>query len=458
MPRSRMLILIIGLLVGLLIVPMAAAQDNFQPNAQIIAMSNALRLREAPNVKAEVVAELAGGTPLRVLARTKWNSWLYVQTADGLTGWVSANYVDVIIDLANVQVLDPSADTPALPTTAPTEQQTPQGTHASVRPNALNLRAEPSTNAEIITELPSGLGLTVTGRTAAGEWLQVITPDNQSGWVASAYLNLNIKLSDVEVIAGVEAGPIGDSAVTVSLTGMQAVYQRGKEKGNNPNLFSKVGDSITVSQEMYDPIGRGVYNLGEFGHLQAAIDHFWLGENSFTRESLAAGSGWTTSAVLNPKFSKPSLCHATESPLECEYRVARPAVALIMFGTNDVAFIPSDVYAYNLNRIVEISMENGVIPVLSTIPVRRGFEGQVDQYNAIIREIAASRGVPLWDYYAATIGLPNSGLSGDGVHPSSPPAGYQGAADFTGENLQYGYTVRNLGALQTLYALLRDVL
>jgi hypothetical protein len=42
------------------------------------------------------------------------------------------------------------------------------------------------------------------------------------------------------------------------------------------------------------------------------------------------------------------------------------------------------------------------------------------------------------------------------VHPSSPPNG--NAADFSAENLQYGYTVRNLGALHILDILWREVI
>ncbi|MBC8170989.1 MAG: hypothetical protein H7X77_04940, partial [Anaerolineae bacterium] len=100
----------------------------------------------------------------------------------------------------------------------------------------------------------------------------------------------------------------------------------------------------------------------------------------------------------------------------------------------------------------------GIIPVLSTIPVRVGYEEKVNQFNGIIRATAAANGIPLWDYAGAMAGLPNSGLSGDGLHPSTSSAGYQGAADFNGENLQYGYVIRNLTMLQVLDALWRQVL
>lgn len=433
------------------------AQDA-APDARVIAMSSTLRLRETPSPTGVVLAELPGGTPLTLRGRLAGGGWLYVQTPDGLTGWVAAGYVTVNIDLSQVAVVDaptPANNTPASP--APVAENTASA-QAVVRAAALRLRAEPSTSAAVLAELPAGTPLTLTGRTPAGDWLRVTLGDDEAitGWVAAAYVRVNISLSGLEVVGGAGGNAAASPTVGGSLTDLRAVFQRGRARGQNPNMFAKIGDSITVAAEMYDPIGRGVYTLGDFGYLQAVIDHFRRGENAFTRVSLAAGSGWTTSTVLDPAFSSPAQCRADEPPLACEYRVARPAFALVMLGTNDVAFVAPDVYAYNLNRIVDVSFENGVVPVLSTIPLRVGFEGQADQYNAIIRAVAAARGVPVWDYYAATIGLPNSGLSGDGVHPAPPPGGYMDAANFTGDNLNYGYVVRNLGALQTLHTLLRD--
>jgi hypothetical protein len=52
--------------------------------------------------------------------------------------------------------------------------------------------------------------------------------------------------------------------------------------------------------------------------------------------------------------------------------------------------------------------------------------------------------------------LPNGGMSADGLHPSVPPDGR--VYRFSAENLQYGYTLRNLQALQTLDTIWRLVL
>ena len=172
--------------------------------------------------------------------------------------------------------------------------------------------------------------------------------------------------------------------------------------------------------------------------------------------SLAAKGGWSTFAVLGSTTADPSVCHAHESPLLCEYRLVRPAVALILLGTNDVLDTSDDAYRANLRRIVSDSLGQGVIPVLSTIPPfqRAGYEGRVGTFNAIIAAVAQEYDVPVWHYWEALQSLPNQGMGPDGVHPSAAPA----PAGFTPENLQYGFTVRNLTALQVLDAVWRQAL
>jgi hypothetical protein len=64
--------------------------------------------------------------------------------------------------------------------------------------------------------------------------------------------------------------------------------------------------------------------------------------------------------------------------------------------------------------------------------------------------------IPLWDYWHALQTLPNQGISADGIHPSAPPDGFTGR--FTPANLQYGYTIRNLTALQALNTVWRSVM
>lgn len=240
------------------------------------------------------------------------------------------------------------------------------------------------------------------------------------------------------------------------------IYLRGLELGNRRDVFSKIGDSITVSGYFLYPIGQGLYNLRDYGYLQPTIDFFSTRRartgNSFMNQSLSADNGWTTNDVLNVNRRNRRVCRRNETPLECEYRTVKPSVALIMLGTNDVQLLSHDEYRANITRIVEISIAKGVIPVLTIIPWRFGYDDKCREFGGILWEIAAQYSIPVWDYNAGIFNLNNHGISEDGAHPSLPSLDPAASVDFTGDNLQYGYTVRNLQALQVLDTLRTTVL
>jgi hypothetical protein len=262
------------------------------------------------------------------------------------------------------------------------------------------------------------------------------------------------------------AAPQGspDAAPTFFTLGATAwqTFVDGQALGNRRDVFSRIGDSMTVADVMYRPFGMGVFELGSFAYLRPTIDFFTRtiarDHNSFANTSLAANNGWTTTTVLSASAANPQNCLPGEAPLVCEYRVVRPAVALIMFGTNDATLLTPEEYAGNLRTILDLTTAAGVIPVLSTIPPRRGYEPQTAFFNELIVQAAAERGVSLWDYGSVMRTLENDGLSADGVHPSQHPGGFGYAANFTGDSLKYGYVMRNLTALQVLHTLRQQIL
>lgn len=242
---------------------------------------------------------------------------------------------------------------------------------------------------------------------------------------------------------------------------LRAVYIYGQALGNRPDVFSKVGDSITVNRNFLHPIGDGTYNLAEYAHLQPMIDYFSITPartaNSFQNTSLAATVGWSAFAALTPTNTDVSVCAPGETPLACEYRIVRPSFALILFGTNDVGFRSVDEFGADLRAIIEASQGAGVIPIISTIPARPGYESAIGGFNQAIIDLAAEYQLPVWDYSTVMVNLPNFGLTYDNVHPSSPPGNYDNAANFSTEYLRYGYVMRNLTALQILDQVWRQV-
>ena len=71
-------------------------------NAQIVGMlgtvdageeGGLVNLRIGPGTDSPVVLGVDSGQRVLVLARNQAATWLYIRTADGVTGWMSADYV-----------------------------------------------------------------------------------------------------------------------------------------------------------------------------------------------------------------------------------------------------------------------------------------------------------------------------------------------------------------------------
>jgi hypothetical protein len=330
------------------------------------------------------------------------------------------------------------------------------GPEAMVMPMDTRLRAHPvpTLDSETSFFLDPGTTLDIIGRTADQAWVQVYAEEVGEGWVLSEFIMVFIDLPPIPITTDLGALSRGYALPPDVVEQLKAIYQHGQELGNRPNVFSKVGDSITESPHYLKPISRGLYNLGDFQYLQGVIDYFSSetarDADSFSNTSIAAGTGWSSDAVLKARFADPSLCSPGEMPLACEYRIVRPSIALIMFGTNDTGHFDAITYEYKLQQIIEYSIEQGVIPILSTIPVRLGYEEKSARFNEVVIKNTGLYHIPLWDYGATLATLPGYGLDTDGIHPSLPAGGLKGAVDFRAVNLYSGYVLRNLTALQML--------
>ncbi len=357
------------------------------------------------------------------------------------------------------------------PSTAPTIE----GALGGATSRRVNFRTGPGLNYGIIQTLPAGTPANFIGRNISNSWFQAVV-GGQEGWLYYTLIDISGDISSLPVIeveppaGGGSSGGSGGGSVpassVVSNIGSRSrqIFLVGQSLGNRPDVFSKVGDSVTATHYFLRPVGVGGLQLHGYAYLQPVVSYFSQTpartHNSFANDSVAARGGWTTVEVLNPALNVPGVCQPGETPLACEYRVSRPSVALIMFGTNDVARIDTAVYQQNLQTIVQISIDMGVIPVLSTIPDNVAYpqlEARVLEFNSIIRRIARANGTPLWDYWQSMQSLPNYGISGDGYHPSLNPAtGETGV--FSDDGLRYGYNMRNLTALIVLDAIWRNVL
>ena len=228
---------------------------------------------------------------------------------------------------------------------------------------------------------------------------------------------------------------------------MLDVYTHGLELGNNPNAFIKIGDCDSTPAwflGMFEA-SNGDYSLGaDYAYLQPVIGYF---QGSFGRDSVAARQGFNAASVLSTLWADPAQCEDGETPLDCELRIMQPSFALITLGTNDTVY--PDNFEPQLRQIIEILLERGVVPILST--KADNIEGD-HQINQVIVNLAYEYQLPLWNFWAVVQPLWRHGLQEDHAHLTWASSHFDDPA-----NMEMAFPWRNLTALQTLDAVWRGV-
>ena len=289
--------------------------------------------------------------------------------------------------------------------------------------------------------------------------------------VASVLLALGAVFSHESSAAEWEELPVVPALGPVVTSHLEKVADRGKRFGNRPGVFAKIGDSITASPSFLQALACQPPRLGAWGGLRITLGFFGATSvppgseeaqcavsNSYSRLGVAAVGGWRAADALLPRESFPE-CEGLPA-VSCELQLLHPSVALIMFGTNDLEDFTAAQFRLDLARVARLVSSAGTIPVISTIPprARQPFSQRVARFNAEIAALAENRALPLWNFWREMVelGVPNQGLSEDGVHPSvlCPPCT---AIDFRPAGLRQGYALRNLGALRVLDRLRRNV-
>ncbi len=468
----------------------AQAQDG--PNAWT---AYELKLRAGPGTEHAELAVLPAGTALVLQARNADTSWVLGTTADGAQrGWLAALYLSYAdgfaawglpvsgeIVGAGAPAAPPAADSapPAADSAAPAAP----GSVTASTPYALNVRAGAGTGYGVVGQLPGGAAITLEARNADASWvLGTQQGGSLRGWMAAWYLKFSSGSAwdlpfSSEIVnqpgaasgSAASQGPADVSAFTGQsvpahvLARAYDIHMHGRSIGINPHVFTTVGDSTTAGNQFTLPafhaFGTGRYSLGGYSYLAGTISWF---AGSFGVTSQASRSGYSSSNVMDAVMSNPGVCGVGEVPLACEIRMRRPAVVVIYIGFGDLAFSTPEAFHNSLSQIVAYSIDQGVIPVLTTLTVSEallaesGYGPNLNEINNSIRALAGGHNVPLIDLYAAAHGLPNQGtVVGEGVHLSF---GVDGVINFNGDERLYGKDLRELLTLQVLNDLRVNVL
>ena len=128
---------------------------------------DALNVRHSPSMNAKVVGKLPYGTEVVVNLRDRSGQWAEVNTPKGMkSGWVAMRY------LKQAAIGGESSD-------GSMRVRTLDG-------DRLNLRAQPTSNAKIISKLPNGSRVTVVAN--EGYWTKVKAANGIQGYVVNQYL------------------------------------------------------------------------------------------------------------------------------------------------------------------------------------------------------------------------------------------------------------------------------
>lgn len=188
----------------------AAAPEIATTGAIATITARSLRVREAPSEDSEVVFGVREGEEYEIVELSEDGAWVHlaIPGAPGGEGWVSASYVSVNGALVGPAPADEEAEEPAEAaateeTTAASETATtpvllptPEPGFARVVSEGVRLRvrAEPSTEAEIVGYIYDGEIHEVVETSEDGAWVRVAGSDDEvsdnplGGWVAAEFL------------------------------------------------------------------------------------------------------------------------------------------------------------------------------------------------------------------------------------------------------------------------------
>ncbi|MCU0514863.1 MAG: SH3 domain-containing protein [Anaerolineae bacterium] len=464
----------------------AAALVPAGPGTPARVLSNNLNVRSGAGSTFTVLAQLPLNAGVVIEARNGIGNWALVNTGS-VRGWVATRYLawaqDVLLASFPVsgEVIGgaPAAVAEAAPAQA--AAAAPAGAPGGrVIAATLNVRMGAASTQTQLGTLTRGTIVSLEARNSIGDWV-LVNANGLRGWVASRFVDFaaGVELAALPVsseVIGVTApaaaaegaapaaalAPGGDSAaLEAQLAGVpvvpgvtaraRSIYAAGIRAGRNPQRFTKVGDCNSENVAFMYGFDWNNYSLGSYGYLQSTIDYF---AGSFARPSVAGKVGYSAVTVIDALWADPAVCRSGEAPVWCELRTSNASMVVIMFGANDISILTPERYESALRRILDLSLQANVVPVLSTFPTD---PAQPDrwlkalQLNVITVNLAREYDLPVMNFWLAAKTLPGAGMAADNAHLTTH-SGSSIVFDGTTEST-YGFTARNLVVLQTLDAL-----
>ncbi len=455
-------------------------------------LSDKLNLRSGAGSSFTALAQLPINSAVLIEGRNSIGNWLLINTASG-RGWVASRYIRWQISempLANLPVTGEVIGQPADAVTAQTapvpdagSAPAPTESQGKVIAASLNMRVSANRTAEQVASLVRGTAVAVEARNQIGDWV-LVNNGAVRGWVSTRFIDFNtgVELASLpvsnEVIgqpvtsaAGAESNATSPLAVSGDVGAMEAqlsavpivpvvtartiqLYQAALRAGRNPQRFTKIGDCNSENAAFMKGFDWNNYNLGSYGSLQSTVDYF---SGSFAQDSVAGKVGYSAVTVIDSTWGDPKLCKSGEAPAYCEIRTSNASFVIIMFGANDISVLTPERYESALRRILDLTIQAHSVPILSTFttdPSLGDRWAKALQLNLITINVAREYDLPVMNFWQAAKVLPSAGMSGDNAHLTTQSGS---TIAFDGNENLYGFTMRNLVALQTLNAIRQGI-
>lgn len=309
-----------------------------------VAPSDGLNLRDSASTDGQILTTIPGGDTVTVTGAPTGDGW-YPVTYQGMSGWVDGAYLTFAPAsspasassppvaspvLMRVSPPPPSATPPPVVGGSPPAAAAPGQTTVIVNAERLNVRVGPIMTASVLTTVPRGTAVQVTGP-ATANWLPV-TVNGISGWVDSDF----VTPSGGQPSPATPPAPSG-VVVPVSLT---LTSTTGQPLAGHS--FSLAGQQGQPSQtQVTDQNGRavftgvtpGIYSLSEMGNLGYSFSSMTINGASAAQAQLfelEAGGTYDINVVdqqTGTPGAVPTAPSSTASPPSAPPSAAPPAPA-----------------------------------------------------------------------------------------------------------------------------------
>lgn len=243
--------------------PPSPGQEKYRVDAA------SLNLRQGPGTNFAVIGTLKKSEMVDGLAISADGQWAQVRKSTGVSGWASLKYMTKI---------------PAPPPASSTEVL------MIVTADTLNVRSGPGTGYSITGKVNRGARLVYLGATPDWQWVNIKTPDNQTGWCSAKYLTENNDLlaspEDHPALGfhraltddlPLRAGPDNSSAAVTNLTFNRVVIvDRLSDDSKWKHCSNAWGESGWYPIERLAPLGEVALQKSdeEFPWLKVAYAEF----------------------------------------------------------------------------------------------------------------------------------------------------------------------------------------